>query len=865
MNRILLAVAASVPLLAQNYSFVLRPFAGTTLIGNGGPATQALLFYPYSVAVDPASGAIAVLDTFNYQLRRVAPNGTISAVAALDRPCNDVKIARDGNYFVACPGLILRVTPQGQVSIVAGSGAIGRSEDGPRATALPLTERLNGLAIDSAGLVYFTDENRVRLITASGGLRTVAGTIAAGFNGDNRPAEGAQLRNPGGLALDREGNLFIAEANRIRRIAAAGGTITTVAGNGATPGAGSVGTAGGGALDTPIATTAVAVDDNGNIFFTDSNGGSIYRVSSTRSLTRVAGSATANPADAPGTGTSLASPYGMAVDSAGRVYFAEITSHRVRVLDGPNVRTVAGRIRFGGDDGPAPNAVLNTPIDVAVDGGGSVLIADQLGLRIRKVGIDNVITTLTGTGARSFPSGVNPAAGTAIPLPTAIAADNRGNVYFGASVLVYRIAPNGSLSIFAGTGVPGNTGDGGPAVAATFFNISGLAADAAGNVYIADDRANRVRKVAPNGIVSAFAGTATAGFAGDNGPATEARLSGFVRMPLAVDNRNNVYIADNGNRRIRMVSAAGVITTVAGSGATGNPTDGAPALATPAGGPILGLAVGGNSVLYYVNDGRAIQSLDGGVIRTVRAFDPSPAADPLAISGGSGVWGIATDANFDLFAADVAASVVRKFVWNSPRAMRATGGNNQTGDVGAALPVRLEVQLDGRGGIPCSGAPVTFTVTSGSATLGDPSATSGLSGSASTSVTPRAPGTITIVAGAPGVQSVTFTITATGSALTVAPESLSFAWTEGDAAPEAQLLSVQSAEFSAAAAVEGDIGWLVVEPVEGGLQVSVTSLDQLASGTYRGTVNISGANSSKAVPVELTVQRAVAGRTGRGK
>jgi sugar lactone lactonase YvrE len=244
------------------------------------------------------------------------------------------------------------------------------------------------------------------------------------------------------------------------------------------------------------------------------------------------------------------------------------------------ITTVAGTGApgFSGDGGPATSAQINNPAGLAADSLGNLYIADSWNQRIRMVSTNGIITTVAGNGSSGFSGDSSPATSAQLDNPTGLAVDSFGNVYIADSSnqRIRMVSVNGVITTIAGNGTSGYSGDGGPATSAELASPNGISVDALGNVYIADDGNNRIRKVAPNGNITTIAGNGTSGYSGDGGPATSAELAS--PNSVAVDTAGNLYIADDGNNRIRRVDLTGTITTIAGNGNRAYTGDGGPAL-----------------------------------------------------------------------------------------------------------------------------------------------------------------------------------------------------------------------------------------------------------------------------------------------
>ena len=383
---------------------------------------------------------------------------------------------------------------------------LSRSGGGVRAVKLALCA---AVLAEAAGAQPSADW---RIDTFAGTGESLSGF--GGFGGDGGPATNAQLAFPTSVALDGAGNLYIADRrnHRIRKVDSSG-TISTIAGTGEYGFGGDGGPATEAGLYNP---NGVATDGAGNLYIADSGNHRIRKVDSTGTITTIAGTgergfggSDGDGDRGPATNAQLNHPSEVAVDGAGNLYIADEGNHRIRKVDSTGtIRHFAGLVGqrgrggFRGDGGPAVKAQLNQPADVAVDGAGNLYIADSLNSRVRKVDSLGFISTIAGTGNAGRPSG-----------------------------------------------------DGGPATNAQLAFPTGVAVDGAGNLYIADSPRHKIRKVDSAGTISTIAGRVRHGFSGDGGPATEARLNS--PNDVAVDGAGNLYIADQYNHRIRKLTPVG--------------------------------------------------------------------------------------------------------------------------------------------------------------------------------------------------------------------------------------------------------------------------------------------------------------------
>jgi uncharacterized protein (TIGR03437 family) len=615
--------------------------------------------------------------------------------AALGAP-NGVAADGSGNLYFSAQNSVLRLDlSTGLLTLVAGNGTTGYSGDGGPGASAQLNNPM-GVAVDAAGNVYIADTNNSVIRKVSQGMiTTVAGAFGVGFSGDNGPATSAHLYLPSGIAVDSAGSLYIADTNNSRIRKVSNGVITTVAGNGKFSFSGDNGPATSAALYLPY---AVAVDSSGNLYIADTYNSRIRMVSN-GVISTVAGNGMAGCCgdNGPATSAEFYLPVSIAVDSAANLYIADPYNQRIRkVAAGGTITTVAGNGIAGatGDNGTAVTAELYYPGDAFPDSAGNLYIADSSNSRVRKVS-NGIITTVAGNIKYGVNGDNGPPSTAQFSQPQGVSVDSAGNVYI-ADTYDDRIrkVSGGTIMTVAGTATYGLSGNNGPATSASLYNPSGSAVDSAGNLYIADSGNNRIRMVSTGGIITTFAGSGPTGalgggFSGDGGPATSAQLD--FPWSVAVDSVGNVYISDFANLRIRKVSN-GVITTIAGTGVFGYTGDNGPAVNATLSQP-RGIAVDSAGNVYFADsDNSAIRKISNGIITTVAggAFGFNGDYGPATSAELSVPNGVAVDAGGNLYITDTKNERIRKVSNGIITTIAGNGTEGFSGDNGPAIAGELD-------------------------------------------------------------------------------------------------------------------------------------------------------------------------------
>jgi len=671
---------------------VVTTFAGSgafaTVDGIGAAASFAA---PHGIAAD-ASGNLFVADYITNRIRVISSGGAVTTLAGSTAGWNDATGAAaqfNGPLGVAFSGGIVYVSdflghrirkityPGGVVTTLAGSGTPGFAD------ATGLAAQFNnprGIAVDAAGNVYVADQgnHRIRKITPAGVVTTLAGSGTAGFT----DATGvlAQFNLPSGVTVDATSTLYVSDATNPRiRVVSPGGVVTTLAGSG------TVGFADGtlAAGQFAIAMESLSLDASGNVFVADRVNNAIRRIAAqpptvtgfTPTIAYALQVVTVN-------GTNFSGATQVQFGGVTAPWFEVVSATQIRavvpiggasgnvsVTTGlgtgsfagftftatPRVSSFAGQLTGGYLDAVGGGAQFVNPNGIGVDALGNIYVAEQNNHRIRKITATGVVTTFAGSGVAGFADNTGVLA--QFSAPSGVACDAAGNVYIGdeGNHCIRKITPLGVVTTLAGLGGTSGFADG-TGTAARFNNPARLCIDAAGNLYVPDASNHRIRRVTPGGVVTTIAGSGTAASLDGTGLAAQFNLP----TGTAVDAAGNVYVAESGGNRIRKISPAGVVTTLAGNG-TASSVDGTGAAATvnaPA-----GLATDAAGMLYIIESAsnRVRTISQSGVVTTFAGTGTAGLVDgTLTASQFAWMRGAVADAAGNLYITDTGNNTIRK-------------------------------------------------------------------------------------------------------------------------------------------------------------------------------------------------------------
>jgi len=567
-----------------------------------GARTNARFYMPYNVTVDQI-GNVYVADTKNHAIRKITSDGVVTTLAGNGKygfvngvgtnasfawP-DGIAVDKLGNVYVADGNnqVIRKITSSGVVTTFAGNSTQG-FVDGNSAKASFYWPC--GVAVDGVGNIYVADSgnNAIRKIDTNRIVTTLAGNGNWGFA--NGSGTNATFSGPEGVAVDRSGNIYVADnANNTIRKITSNGIVTTLAGRGGWENSFSNGV---GANATFLSPSGVAVDESGNVYVADAGNNAIRKITSNGIVTTLAGNGSYGFSNDTGTNATFNVPFGVAVDASGNVYVADNANNAIRKITGDGiVTTLAGGVALPG---------FACPEGLAIDKSNNIYTVDLYNNVIRQIDTNQNIKTITSQPTYGYAN------------PEDIAIDKSGNIYIAdvGKNMIRTITSNGLAATFAGNGTFGFSN--GNSANASFYGPGGIALDKSANLYVSDYGNEAIRKISSNGLVTTLAGNGKMGFA--NGTGAKATFNG--PEGVVVDGIGNIFVAESYNHAIRKISSNGVVTTIAGNG-KGGFTDGTGTNAT-FNGP-EGVAVDGIGNIYVADQyNHAIRKISSnGVVTTI--------------------------------------------------------------------------------------------------------------------------------------------------------------------------------------------------------------------------------------------------------
>lgn len=666
LQRALLAylIFFSSDIAAQQYAW--RTLAGAMPGGADGVGDQAQFYYPSGITSD-TNGNLYVADEQNHTVRKVLPNGTVTTLAG----------------------------KAGSAGAVNGMGALARFN------------RPSGVALDSSGNVYVCERSNqcIRKISPAGQVTAFAGSLGIAGSADGSASQ-ARFRNPRGIVVDANDNIFVADSDNhtIRKITF-DGTVSTLAGLSQTSGS-SDGLGGLARFNLP---TSLCVSSGGDLFVTDTSNHTIRKVTQGGEVTTFVGLAgqSGNVNGSPSV-AKFSRPSGVCITASGNILVSDTFNHSIRrITSSGNVTTLSGATASW-TDGSIASASFSGPIGITTTSNGEIFIADSNNFTIRKVGQDNMVTTLAGRPSWGDADGNSKSARFYLAgAAGAVAVGLNAKLYIAdnANYAVRQIQGLEVTTVAGMKGVAANVD--GPAASARFYNILGIACDSLGNVYVSQSNSHLIRRLSADNQVTTVAGSFNiAGTTDGNG--TVARFR--VPIGLAVDASNRVIIADRDNHAIRRMTPEGVVTTIAGTPGTSGTANG-PALSAQFNAP-QSVAVDSSGLIYVADSSnhciRRI-NLDGNVETFAGLAGTSGYVDGSASAARfNNPAGVATDTSGNVYVAEGNARI-RKI---TPSGTTSTiGGGAVLGyneGIGSSAlfqePSRLAVDSQGLVYVPDSGS-----------------------------------------------------------------------------------------------------------------------------------------------------------------
>lgn len=594
-----------------------------------------------------------------------APDGVAVAVASLNTPAAVISDP-DGNIYVALAGArqVVRIDSSGMVRVIAGTGTTGSGGDGGSARLAQLSQPC-ALALDSEGNLYVADyqAHRIRRVGSDGIISTFAGNGKSGSSLDGGLATESSLKYPAALAFDNSGNLLIADSgNHVVRMVTLDGRLVKVAGKGYKSSGGDEGPALEAGLNTPA---GLAVDSKGNIYVADMGNNQIRVIAPDGMIDRFAGRDSSSSGGGFGGGSGdqtvprnavLYSPTALAMNAAGDLYFIESGTARIRRITADRV---LGNYAGTGKAGAAGDGGLARSANLSPLGIGF----DVRGNLLIADGANHRIRVVTESD-----SIIDTLAGNGLVTydPRGLAVS--GDIIYFSDTNNHRIrkfnTSTGEVALVAGDGQARFAGDGDSALTASLNSPRGIVLDSAGNLYIADSGNHRVRRVGPDGKITTVAGNGTGAVETDDGAqATSASL--YEPVDVALDSAGALYIVERLGHRVRKATIGGSITTVAGTGAVGAPgEDGGPAVASPLNYP-QAITVAPSGTLLVADSGNQVVRRIGadGSIKTVAGNnaagfgrDGGPATEAFLNTP----TGLAVDTEGNIYIGDTDNDVLRR-------------------------------------------------------------------------------------------------------------------------------------------------------------------------------------------------------------